>query len=365
VVELNGPGSMDTVNIYAGGQRIAREMWGNISFEHTNPVTGSRVTSAGHSSFRATDRNERDAFGAEIPNSNPYPSAQSYSDYNFGEQLYIEGGDPFDYSTGSEIDGIPVSEAEFQRRVEHDSVTGDVFRGGRYLGSITLSKVMFLSRIRITYDVFQPPLELDQHPELWPAYYIGNFTEEVELSGLQTTRRHNTLPLPSNLKERIAGVVNNPNGGCADFIKRLISEAEHIDGTAFSNDRMTLFQRVQDQAGFALKYIQYGGTANRKGNKRIVYINPVSRSSAPNINEHSLNAYAVTALNELMHHAKESGFYSDRTLAQSTFNCLLLRSNKRTHCRKPGTWKLTANISIPFSNYIANHQQGNSNEDCA
>ena len=89
VVELNGPTASDVVNVYAGGQRIARDEWDNISFEHTNPMTGSGVTSAGYSTYRWTARQERDSFGAEIPTSNPYPAASSYGDYKFGEQFYI------------------------------------------------------------------------------------------------------------------------------------------------------------------------------------------------------------------------------------------------------------------------------------
>src|SRR6185369_3454954 len=122
VVELNGPIAADIVNIYAGGQRIARDESENINFEHTNPVTGSRVTSAGYSTYRWTTRQERDSFSAEIPDSNPYPAVQDYGAYKFGEQFYILGGDPFDYSTGREIDGIPVSETEFLRRTGNDSV---------------------------------------------------------------------------------------------------------------------------------------------------------------------------------------------------------------------------------------------------
>jgi YD repeat-containing protein len=323
VVELNGSGPFDTVNIYAGGQRIAREMWDNIGFEHMNPVTGTRVTSTGYSGSRATSRQERDSFGAEIPYSNPYPSQYSYVDYKFGEQMYIEGGDPFDYSTGREIDGIPVSEAEFQRRVGNGSAVGDVFRAGRYVGSIDLSRVVSFSRITITFDVFQPPAELDMHPELWPDYYIGSFTEEVELSSNQKSAKlQNILPVPANLKDRIAAVVNNPKTDCAEFIRKLISEAQRIDGTAFSRDPLDLFKRVQDQAGFELKNIKNSGEANRKGNKRVVYINPVSESSDPRVNNHSMNAYAVTALNELMHHARKSDFYTDRILAQALFKLL-------------------------------------------
>ena len=53
-------GSSNAVHIYAGGQRIAREVDGSVSFEHHNPVTGSWVISNGHSSYRTTTREERD-----------------------------------------------------------------------------------------------------------------------------------------------------------------------------------------------------------------------------------------------------------------------------------------------------------------
>jgi len=329
VVELNSPTASDIVNVYAGGQRIARDESENVTFEHTNPITGSRVISAGYSTYRGTTRQERDSFGAEIPTANPYLTSQKYADYKFGEQFYILGGDPFDYSTGREIDGMPVSETEFQHRTGNGSAVGDVSRGGRYVGSVDLRKYSSWSRMTIAFDVFQPPLELDKHPELWPAYYMGSFTEEVELFVSQTkpnpkpTRPQPPLPLPSDLRERIAAVVDNPNSDCASFIKRLIEEAGDIGGEAFSSDPLALFKRVQEQASFKLKNTSpYGAVANRDGNKRVVYINPVSDSGDPRVNDHSQNAYAVTALNELMHHARQSGFYSDRTLAQAIFRLL-------------------------------------------
>jgi hypothetical protein len=54
----------------------------------------------------------------------------------------------------------------------------------------------------------------------------------------------------------------------------------------------------------------------------VVYINPVSSSNDAREVEHAQNAYALTALNELMHHASKSGFYNDRTLAQAIFTLL-------------------------------------------
>jgi hypothetical protein len=100
VPELRNTAGPTPVHIYAAGQRIAREEWGSVSFEHHNPVTGSWVTSNGHSSYRTASREERDPVGAEVPLANPYPAAQSYVDWKSTQPLFIEGGDPFDYTSG-------------------------------------------------------------------------------------------------------------------------------------------------------------------------------------------------------------------------------------------------------------------------
>ncbi len=262
VVELNGPITADIVNIYAGGQRIARDQSQNITFEHANPVTGSRLTSAGHSSYRWTTRYERDSFGAEIPTSNPYPGATSYGDYKFGEQLYILGGDPFDYSTGREIDGMPVSETEFQRRVGNGSAVGDVFKGGRYVGSLDFSKSWSLSRIAIAFDVFQPPLELDQHPELWPSYYIGTFTEEFELLGPQTKpNQKSTSPQnPANkgtpmtdaeiTRHRSAVEELLQDKTCKSFVEGVLSQIGNGQRKAFNGDLLNIFDKVTSLKGW-------------------------------------------------------------------------------------------------------------------
>ena len=107
----------DTIHIYAGGQRIAREFWGNVTFEHHNPMTGSWVTSHGHSSYRTTYREERDPRGAETPLSNPYGYAENYVDWKFSQPLFIEGGDPFDYVSGYTLDGLPMSRSQLNHLV--------------------------------------------------------------------------------------------------------------------------------------------------------------------------------------------------------------------------------------------------------
>ena len=49
---------------------------------------------------------------------------------------------------------------------------------------------------------------------------------------------------------------------------------------------------------------------------------PVNSTTDPRLSEHQAYAYAVTALNELMHQAKTSGMYSDRELAMAIFPLL-------------------------------------------
>jgi hypothetical protein len=52
------------------------------------------------------------------------------------------------------------------------------------------------------------------------------------------------LPLPSDLKDRVANEVNNRNSDCGEFIKDLIAAAA-INGKAFSDDPLTLFNECR------------------------------------------------------------------------------------------------------------------------
>jgi len=122
------------VNIYFGRERIAKANGSSqVTFEHHNPATGSWVTTNGHSSDRTTNRQERDAFGGELPLSTPY-GGSSYMTTKFGELLFIDGSDPFDYSSGQEVDGMPVSESQLAHMMDTGSVGGGLFVGGHYAG---------------------------------------------------------------------------------------------------------------------------------------------------------------------------------------------------------------------------------------
>jgi hypothetical protein len=130
------------------------------------------------------------------------------------------------------------------------------------------------------------------------------------------------VPLPTDLRDRVESRVNNPDSGCKDFVMSVIAEAGKIDGKAFSTDPMTNYDRIQREGGFKLKEQEEKGTANFDGNKRVVYIKPVATSSDPRKIDNVRNNYAGTALSEVIHHAKNSGVYGDRTMAKAVFKIL-------------------------------------------
>jgi len=295
----------DTIYIYADGQRIARDD-GSVTFEHHNPATGSWVTSHGHSTYRTAVRQERDPANAETPLSDPYAYAQSYVDLNFGRALFIDGGDPFDYVSGYTRDGLPMTRSELER------ITGK-------LGP---------TRFLMLADVYRIPKnaylsgEWQSNQSAYHVGVIGVLLPQGSRSQGKNNRANprNSQRLPENLEEKVANVVNNPKTDCADFIKKLIG---NLKGEAFSDNPMDLFKRVEKEKGFRLGETgKYAGLSDMPNGKRLVTIRPVDSTADPKLSEHQAYAYAVTALNELMHHAKKSGMYLDRELAVAIFPLL-------------------------------------------
>jgi hypothetical protein len=54
------------------------------------------------------------------------------------------------------------------------------------------------------------------------------------------------------------------------------------------------------------------------------------------VDEHTTNGYAVTVVNELMHHARQSGVYDDRVLARGAFSLLTPDEQTRNPLPKSG-----------------------------
>jgi hypothetical protein len=315
VVELNGTVASAIVNVYAGGQRIARDVSDDISFEHTNPVVGNRLTSDGYSTYRWTTRQERDSFGAEIPTSNPYPTAQNYGDYKFGEQFYILGGDPFDYSTGREIDGMPVSETEFQRRTGNGSV--DAAKTDRK-GNVYTSKDLVIYPTSIWVDDWtlqysvsetQFPLVVDSGGSVtFPkgpivttiAHSAGYFVTPAEglqlsnhvvLRSLQYPDRRLTkaeyLPIRNEMAKALA------SEKCRNFIDKLIG---YNFGAPYdsSEDFLALSDYIYNSSDGGI----FWGMPTQVGNKV-----RIGSDSRPDLNLMSL---AATLTHELIHRLQGS-----------------------------------------------------------
>lgn len=157
----------------------------------------------------------------------------------------------------------------------------------------------------------------------WTTTAVSQTTPLSWLFGYQSkptpNKPNSILPLPSDLRNRIADIVANK--ACATYINDLLQTVSKKTGKAFSLKAMDIFDRVNREAGFKLSKLrtQYGGEADFDGTKRVVYIQGRTSSGDSRVDEHTLNAYAVTALNELMHHARKSGRYGDRDLATGVF----------------------------------------------
>jgi hypothetical protein len=139
----------------------------------------------------------------------------------------------------------------------------------------------------------------------------------------------NPVPLPSDLSDRVANRVNNPATDCGQFIKNVINEAARRGGKAFSNDPLAIFNRIQSEGGFHLRAMNNSGESNfTSDGRRIVYINQVSEAGDPRLINHVQNAYANVALNEILHHAADSGLYDDRLLARALFDSMSLEEQR-------------------------------------
>jgi YD repeat-containing protein len=357
ISEYKADGTWSKTHVYSGGERLGEQASAEVGtpqslWDNIDPITGDGAKRlADGSSWGNTTL---DPGGANVGDSDPFPPDGSADpsdlmvlNKRIGEVTPVEGGRSTCILDGLLIDCSRISENSSVQCPNNDcgarAVTVTARSSGNFIGNSTfVAPSWWDGSLDGTYSVSSAWASLFDFGSIeggrqfildlsWRTAIGGSFASEFfeNRTGGPISYNHvrismnpqNTLPLPSDLRDRVASVVNNPNSDCAEFIKRLISQAEDIRGKAFSDDPLALFDRV-GQAGFKLKNIGYSGLSSREGNKRVVYINPVSASSDPRVVDHSRNAYAVTALNELMHQASNSGFYSDRTLAQAIFRLL-------------------------------------------
>jgi len=277
-----------------------------------------------------------DPFGALIQNVQPPsggpPPTQPFYGATYGGVSWNSFIDANNLSSGCRLDGVRTSCTSVLNQLGHGnadlvslSTTGTLADFLNTVGTIPRS----VTHSRYVPNTNPPPdhsndpdradvivtnidEQLPGHWEYWEEYVA--FSPDPQ----------KTLPLPSDLEGRVTSIITNPKGDCADYIKKLLSEVASHYGQAFSDDPIVLFNRVQGEAGFRLKKTKYAGLAGFKGNSRGVYLKPMklSGTESDHVIEHTKNGYAVTALNELMHHARKSGVYTDRMLAEAAYNLL-------------------------------------------
>src|SRR5262249_9091495 len=116
IAEIDQTGAKKAGYIFANGERVAVQsispVGSSLKWVHFPQGTGSWIETSANSfapgsGERFGFRQEMDPLGAEVgvvdPIDLPYP------DLKGNEPLYIDGGDPFDYSGGCTLDGVPVS----------------------------------------------------------------------------------------------------------------------------------------------------------------------------------------------------------------------------------------------------------------
>jgi hypothetical protein len=89
-------------------------------------------------------REERDPVGGDVPT--VAPPTNTYITPT-ADTFYLEGGDPFDPSSGYQIDGLPVSASEFQRRMGSEWVSLQALLG-TWRGSFAIKYRSFAIKYR-------------------------------------------------------------------------------------------------------------------------------------------------------------------------------------------------------------------------
>jgi len=252
--------------------------------------------------------------------------------------LFIDGTDPFDYSSDAEVDGLPVSPSQLEHMLDTGSVGADLLVNGHLAGhwdftghgSLGASGGGFwLPRIETStsLDFGGPstgsgvydddgPIEgggMSSVMDLAHFTFSTNTTISVtwQFASMQGgTPQNSVVLIPGNLRNRVAARVNDQNSGCADFMRQIIANAAKIDGKAFdyTGDLMNLFDRVQNGGGFNLRAQKDKGNADLDSHgKPIVYIKPVTAANDPRRIDNVQTNYAGTALGEIMHTPRTMG----------------------------------------------------------
>jgi YD repeat-containing protein len=119
ISEIGDDGTKKVGYVYdPAGERLAKQnVWSGgstLAWHHFPGGTGSWIESDLETgpfwslgSTRFGRRQEMDPLGADVGWMNPFPVPEPYRERE--RPLYIDGGDPFDYSGGCALDGLPIS----------------------------------------------------------------------------------------------------------------------------------------------------------------------------------------------------------------------------------------------------------------
>ncbi|HEV7746048.1 MAG TPA: hypothetical protein VGO56_13695 [Pyrinomonadaceae bacterium] len=217
-----------------------------------------------------------DALGNYVPwqhvPSGPPPNAYPPFSPNFGG---LGSGFGTTQSVSCTDQGMPINCNTAMRLISNGSATiGSIISNqqpANFFASMGMAFVMDVNTTR-TKTSSSRPGRAPTPPRLWPpgtrtrepdpgpggdgeggsgATYNDVTTVSFRLVSVGGAPQ-NTLPLPSNLRDRVSDVLSNPKTDCADFIKKLLGAAAKY-GKAFSDNALDLFDRVQREAGFKLK----------------------------------------------------------------------------------------------------------------
>ena len=191
------------------------------------------------------------------------------------EQLYVNGGDPFNYSGGYTLDGLPVSEAQLAHMMDTGAGVAGLFFHGKMIGfwdftghgNVGTSGGNFW--LPLTERVWVrggEPVDIYSNEEEGPdtvKFYteeIGHW--EVRVTGYlsfggglaQNQRPQNPRPFSSS---EIDSLLSDLNGAlaikdCLEFTKRLLEQLKSETGRSQhgTTDIRQLFQAVRDGRGF-------------------------------------------------------------------------------------------------------------------
>ena len=233
VVELGENGEKTFGYVYANGLRLAKQWVQSdptaVKWRHTNPGLNSWVATT---TERMANREELDPDQAEVGTQDPWanivqevpPTYEKQKAEN--EPLYIEGGDPFDYSGGCTSFGMPISCSDASSmlarglgQINGIDVSGPTRRGPQT--NQNNSSVVEETLIQITH-VWSTTNGLRDGEGAW-RYYRDTVTKVVNIpTAVIHPQNPTTIPV-GDLKGNLEALLKS--GDCEHYTNLLLAEA--------------------------------------------------------------------------------------------------------------------------------------------